>query len=154
MPRRTSARSSRDDTPLPAGCVCSPPCAPTGRRGSARSSRGCSRDSCGFTACPARASCAIWRDPRFSLHTATVDTHVSEGDAKVWGAVHDVQDPALHRRYASWLVGETGLDIRGRDAGEFYAADLAGASSVEVADSHLDVTIWHAGEPERVIRKH
>src|SRR4051812_16322137 len=25
------------------------------------------------------------RDPRFCLHTATVDPHVNEGDAKLWG---------------------------------------------------------------------
>ena len=32
------------------------------------------------------------RDPRFCLHTATVDTHVGDGDAKLWGVVEDVQD--------------------------------------------------------------
>lgn len=31
------------------------------------------------------------RDPRFCLHTATVDTHVGDGDAKLWGVVEDVQ---------------------------------------------------------------
>jgi hypothetical protein len=31
-------------------------------------------------------------DPRFTLHTATIDTNVSEGDAKVWGTAEDVQD--------------------------------------------------------------
>ena len=25
------------------------------------------------------------RDPRFSLHTATIDPNVGDGDAKVWG---------------------------------------------------------------------
>ena len=30
------------------------------------------------------------RDPRFCLHTATVETQVSDGDAKLWGVVHDV----------------------------------------------------------------
>jgi hypothetical protein len=36
------------------------------------------------------------RDPRFCLHTATVDTQVKDGDAKVWGLVEDIQDAALH----------------------------------------------------------
>ncbi|MDQ6675066.1 MAG: pyridoxamine 5'-phosphate oxidase family protein [Chloroflexota bacterium] len=94
------------------------------------------------------------RDPRFSLHTATIDTHVSDGDAKVWGVVHNVQDPELHQRYAEWLFGDTGFDLRGREFPYFYAADLAGASSVEVGDGHLDVTIWKPGEPERLVRKH
>jgi Pyridoxamine 5'-phosphate oxidase len=94
------------------------------------------------------------RDPRFSLHTATIDSHVREGDAKLWGVVHAVADPALHQRYADWLFEETGLDLRGREFTDFYAADLSGASSVEVGGGHLDVTIWKPGEPERVVRKH
>src|ERR1700759_3463241 len=43
------------------------------------------------------------RDPRFCLHTATVDTHVADGDAKLWGVVHNVPDPALHQRFAEDL---------------------------------------------------
>jgi hypothetical protein len=53
------------------------------------------------------------RDPRFTMHTATVDTHVGDGDAKFWGVAHDVPDPALHWRYAEWLYAETGFDLRG-----------------------------------------
>ena len=94
------------------------------------------------------------RDPRFSLHTATADPQVSEGDAKVWGVVRNVQDPELHQRYANWLFEETGFDLRGEKFPVFYAADLAGASSVEVGGGHLDITIWKPGEPERVVRKH
>jgi hypothetical protein len=94
------------------------------------------------------------RDPRFSLHTATVDTHVADGDAKVWGTVHDVQDPDLHQRYAEDLFARTGFDLRGQVFKPFYAADITGASAVEVADGHMDVTIWTAGEEERVVRKH
>ncbi len=94
------------------------------------------------------------RDPRFSLHTATVDTHVNEGDAKLWGVVHNVRDPALHQRYAEWLFESTGFDLRGQAFTDFYAADLAGASSVEVRDGHLDIRIWKPGQPERVVRKH
>ncbi|HEX6469886.1 MAG TPA: pyridoxamine 5'-phosphate oxidase family protein [Streptosporangiaceae bacterium] len=94
------------------------------------------------------------RDPRFCLHTATVDTHVKDGDAKLWGTVRDVRDPALHQRFAAALFEETGFDLRGQHFDHFYAADLTGASAVEVADGHMDVTIWKPGEPERVVRKH
>jgi Pyridoxamine 5'-phosphate oxidase len=96
----------------------------------------------------------LFRDPRFSLHTATIDTHVSDGDAKLWGVAHNVQDPALHHRYADWLFQETGFDLRGQTLTDFYAADLAGASSVEVNGGHLDIRIWKPGEPGRVVRKH
>lgn len=94
------------------------------------------------------------RDPRFCLHTATVDTQVTDGDAKLWGEVRDVRDPGLHQRFASDLFEETGLDLRGQPLDPCYAADITGASAVEVGDGHLDITVWKPGEPERVIRKH
>src|SRR5437763_7141834 len=72
----------------------------------------------------------LGRDPRFCLHTATVDTHVADGDAKLFGRVHDEQDEALHRRYADALYAETDFDLRGREFRPFYVADLTGASSV------------------------
>lgn len=95
----------------------------------------------------------LGRDPRFCLHTATVDPAVTDGDAKLWGVVDDIQDKALHQRFAAALFDETGLDLRGRDFDHFYAADLTAASAVEMRDGHLDVTIWKPGEPERVVRK-
>lgn len=94
------------------------------------------------------------RDPRFCLHTATVDTQVSDGDAKLWGVVEDVQDTGLHERFAVSLFEETGFDLRGQVFKPFYAADITGASSVAVGDGHMDVTVWTPGAPERVVRKH
>ncbi|MFD1812985.1 pyridoxamine 5'-phosphate oxidase family protein [Rhodococcus gannanensis] len=94
------------------------------------------------------------RDPRFCLHTATVDSMVGDGDVKLWGRVHDVQDAALHERYAEFLLEETGLDLRGEVFRPFYAADILSASAVEVRDGHMDVTIWKPGVGERVVRKH
>jgi hypothetical protein len=96
----------------------------------------------------------LGRDPRFCLHTATVDPEVTDGDAKLWGVVNDIQDQALHQRFATALFEETGFDLRGRRFDQFYAADLTGAAAVEVGGGHLDVTAWTPGEPERVIRKH
>jgi pyridoxamine 5'-phosphate oxidase-like protein len=96
----------------------------------------------------------LLRDPRFCLHTATVDTHVGDGDAKVWGTVQDVPDEALHQRYAEALFAETGFDLRGRTFDHFFRADLVGGSAVEVGGGHLDITVWRQGEDERVVRKH
>ena len=94
------------------------------------------------------------RDPRFSLHTATVDTHVGDGDAKVWGTVQDVQDEAVHERYAEALYAETGFDLRGQVFDHLFRADLVGAAAVEVGGGHLDITVWREGADERVVRKH
>jgi hypothetical protein len=96
----------------------------------------------------------LGRDPRFCLHTATVDTDVKDGDAKLWGVVRDVRDKALQQRWTTALFEETGFDIRGLEFDHFYAADLTGAAAVEVSGGHMDVTVWKPGEPERVVRKH
>ncbi|MFI1913692.1 pyridoxamine 5'-phosphate oxidase family protein [Nocardia sp. NPDC020380] len=96
----------------------------------------------------------LQRDPRFCLHTATTDTHVGDGDAKLFGVVHDVPDEALHQRWAESLYAESGFDLRGQKFDTFFAADITGASAVEVIGEHLDITIWKPGEPERVVRKH
>ena len=96
----------------------------------------------------------LLRDPRFCLHTATVDTNVSDGDAKLWGVVHDVPDRELQQRFAVDLFDDIGLDLRGQEFNPFYAADITSASAVEVGGGHMDVTIWKPGEPERVVRKH
>lgn len=94
------------------------------------------------------------RDPRLCLHTATVDTEVSDGDAKLWGRANDVRDRELHQRFAVDLFEQTGFDLRGAEFDHFYALDITGASSVEVIDGHLDITVWKLGETEHVVRKH
>lgn len=93
------------------------------------------------------------RDPRFTLHTATIDAHVAEGDAKLWGVVYHEPDESLHARFADWLFAEIGFDLRGRRFDQFYVADIEGASSVEIVDGALEITIWEPGRPERVVRK-
>jgi hypothetical protein len=94
------------------------------------------------------------RDPRFCLHTATVDSEVTDGDAKLWGVVKDVPSTAVRQRFAGALFESTGLDLREVEFEHFFAADLTSASCVEVGGGHMDVTIWRPGEPERVVRKH
>ncbi|MBW0114694.1 pyridoxamine 5'-phosphate oxidase family protein [Pseudonocardia abyssalis] len=95
----------------------------------------------------------LHRDPRFCLHTATVDTQVGEGDAKLFGTVADVRDTDLHQRFAQDLFEEIGFDLRGETFGHFYEAHLTGASSVEIVDGHMEVGIWKPGEQERVVQK-
>jgi len=93
------------------------------------------------------------RDPRFCLHTATVDPNVGDGDVKVWGEVQDLQDADLHRRFADTLYAETGFDLRGQEFSPFYVGDLTSASSIEHQDGSLAITIWKPGQGERVVRK-
>jgi Pyridoxamine 5'-phosphate oxidase len=95
----------------------------------------------------------LGRDPRFSLHTATVDPHVGEGDAKLSGVVENLQEPDLHRRFADDLFEESGFDLRGEVFDPFYVADITRASAVELVDNQLRITIWRPGEGESVVHK-
>ncbi|MFI6223521.1 pyridoxamine 5'-phosphate oxidase family protein [Nocardia salmonicida] len=93
------------------------------------------------------------RDPRFCLHTATVDTMVADGDAKLFGTVTDLQDETVHARFAQKLFDDSGFDIRGQKFDHFYIADLTGASTVEVRDDRLDITVWKPGAGETIVHK-
>ncbi|MEV0366426.1 pyridoxamine 5'-phosphate oxidase family protein [Nocardia fusca] len=95
----------------------------------------------------------LHRDPRFCLHTATVDTRAAEGDAKLFGTVRHDPDQRLHRRFTEALYARTGFDIRDRQFEHFYEADITGASSVELHDGRLDIRIWKPGRPERIVSK-
>src|SRR6478752_6465895 len=91
--------------------------------------------------------------PRISLHTATVDTQVSDGDAKLWGLARNLPDIGLHTRFAEDLYAESGLDLRGQVFDPFFVADLTGASSIEIDKDGLVITIWRPGRGERTVRK-
>jgi nitroimidazol reductase NimA-like FMN-containing flavoprotein (pyridoxamine 5'-phosphate oxidase superfamily) len=96
----------------------------------------------------------LGRDPRFCLHTATVDPYVGEGDAKLWGEARNLQDDEdLHQRFATDLFERSGMDVRGQKFDPFYVADLTGASSLTIDGGQLIITIWKPGEGERVERK-
>lgn len=95
----------------------------------------------------------LGRDPRFCLHTATVDPYVGEGDAKLWGDAVNVQDEDLHERFANHLFEEAGFDLRGQRFDPFYVGDLTGASSIALEGGQLAITIWKPGEGEQVVRK-
>jgi hypothetical protein len=88
------------------------------------------------------------RDPRFSLHTATVDTQVGDGDAKVWGKVRNVQDEDLQARFTQDLFEESGFDLRGQPFRHFFVADLVGAAAVEFREGQLTITTWKPGQAE------
>lgn len=89
------------------------------------------------------------RDPRFCLHTATVDPHLGDGDAKLWGKATNLQDRALHERFATTLLENGGPDIRGQTIDPFYVADITGASCLEAVRGQLMITVWKPGQAER-----
>jgi hypothetical protein len=95
----------------------------------------------------------LGRNPRFCLHTATVDPYLGDGDAKLWGQARNEQDKRLHERFADDLFERTKMDLRGQEFDHFYVADLTGASSIGLEENQLRITIWKPGEGERVVTK-
>jgi len=95
----------------------------------------------------------LGRDPRFCLHTATVDPYVGDGDVKLWAEARNLRDEGFHSRFAEDLFEESGLDIRGEEFDPFYVADLNGASSIELVDNVLRITIWRPDQGERVVNR-
>jgi hypothetical protein len=72
---------------------------------------------------------------------------------KLWGIVQDIQDPELHRLFAEKVFAEVGLDLRGQQFRPFYVGELTGASSLNLENGQLAITIWRPGEAERVVPK-
>jgi Pyridoxamine 5'-phosphate oxidase len=95
----------------------------------------------------------LLRNPRFCLHTATVDSRLTDGDAKLWGLAHECTDRTRRERFVEDLAADTGLDLRGEEFA-FFGTAITGASAIELRDERLDVTAWRPGQPERVTQKH
>ena len=93
----------------------------------------------------------LGRDPRFCLHTATVDAYVGDGDAKLWGNADNRQDEGLHERFAAMVFEGGGPDIRGQRLDPFYVADIISASCIEFVEGQLQVTVWKPGEGEQAV---
>ena len=81
----------------------------------------------------------LLREPRFALHSATVDKDVKEGDAKISGVSVHVEDEAtfLAYRRASGAGPET-------KPGSFhlFRLDVKQMSHLVPAGDHLDIEWW------------
>lgn len=93
------------------------------------------------------------REPRFCLHTATIDTNALEGDAKIFGKALETQDSGLRERYARHLLVETGMEVSAETFDHFFVADITSASSVAVVGETVRITVWKPGEGETVVEK-
>jgi hypothetical protein len=92
------------------------------------------------------------RDPRYTIHTATADKQVGDGDAKFWGTVTEVTEPDEVAHMADVIEKAVGHRF---EPGTFHAflPDLQGASSVAVAGDVMVVEVWSPGAGVRRIEK-
>ena len=91
------------------------------------------------------------RDPRFALHSATVDPELTLGDAKIAGRVvlataDDFQRYAAHLSESAEQVPEGEFDAFRADVTEVVVIRIG-----EPAD-HLLIETWHEGKGARTIK--
>ena len=84
------------------------------------------------------------RDPRLALHSATVDKHVKEGDAKLSGRGLLVRDDDTWQRYLAFLKEQAGFAPEGWFP--VFRVEVAEVSFLRPAGDHLDIQWWREGE--------
>src|SRR5918911_1552093 len=79
-----------------------------------------------------RKAVDLLRDPRFALHSATIDKQVTEADAKVGGRAALVEDEPTKAIFRAAFKAHTGTDV---PAGPFtlFRADVLELSTVQPA---------------------
>ena len=93
------------------------------------------------------------RDPRLALHSATADKNVAEGDAKVAGVAHEVDDAETMARFGAEFKAATGYDPTD---GPFhlFRVDVGEISFLRPGGDHLVIEWWQEGtEPQRIERR-
>ena len=90
-----------------------------------------------------RKALDLLRDPRFALHSATVDKKVVDGDAKLAGRALPVDevDGDTFGRFVDAFEARTGERLPG-GAFHLFRADVTEMSFLKPAGDHLDIDWW------------
>jgi Pyridoxamine 5'-phosphate oxidase len=93
------------------------------------------------------------RDPRFALHSATIDKQVTEGDARVSGRAVLVEDEPTKAQFRAAFKDHTGTDI---PPGDFmlFRADVSELSTIQPGGDHLNIDHWREGQPPRRVERY
>ena len=93
----------------------------------------------------------LQRDPRCTLHNATVDKDVKDGDVKITGRAVEVLDDATRTAFRDDVKARTGYDP-GTDF-HLFRLDVTEVSTLRPGGDHLVIESWREGEtPKRVKR--
>jgi Pyridoxamine 5'-phosphate oxidase len=95
-----------------------------------------------------RKGADLGREPRFALHSATIDKAVTAGDAKVVGSAVAVTDQAAHAAFVEAFAAATGAPPPPGPF-ELFRADVREISLLRPAGDHLDIRWWREGVGER-----
>jgi hypothetical protein len=92
------------------------------------------------------------RDPRFALHSATVDKQVTEGDARISGRADEVVDEAGRRRFIEAFERATGTPPPPGPM-ELFRADVTDLVLLRPATDHLVIESWTEGRGDRRVER-
>ena len=100
-----------------------------------------------------RKALDLLRDPRMSLHNATEDKQVTEGDAKLVGKAVHVTDEAEIDRARGIFAAHTG-DPPPEGPMHLFTVDVRELSFLKPAGDHLDIEAWkEGGKPVLIERR-
>ncbi len=88
------------------------------------------------------------RDPRFAMHSATIDKEVKEGDAKIAGSVVEVEDRRRKREYLDAFRSANEQAPPGTGFA-LFRADVREISFLQPDADHLNLDVWTARGGER-----
>jgi hypothetical protein len=101
-----------------------------------------------------RKALDLIRDPRFSLHAATVDKDVREGDARVSGRAVEIDDAETKQAVGDALAEITGFDAEAHGPWHLFRSEVTEVVFVQPGDGALVIESWNPGsEPRRVERR-
>ena len=85
------------------------------------------------------------RDPRFALHSATIDKQVAEGDAKIAGRAVLIEDEGTIERFRQAVAAHTGYPPPPGPM-RLFMLDITGLSILKPGGpDFLNLDAWHAG---------
>jgi hypothetical protein len=94
------------------------------------------------------------RDPRCSLHSATVDKQVKDGDAKITRNAVEVTDEAAKREFMDRFREATGDGPPDDSPFVLFTVDVTELSFLVPAGDHLDITSWSQARGTRTIERY
>ena len=99
-----------------------------------------------------RKAADLMANPRLSLHSATADKNVADGDAKLTGTAHVVEDEKELSAFREAFAAATGY---GPPPGpmHLFRVDVTEMSFLQPATDHLVIESWREGHPIRRRRR-
>ena len=91
-----------------------------------------------------RKGADVRRDPRLSLHSATADKDVTEGDAKISGLAVEVTDDGDRAAFAEAFQAGNGIEVP--TPFDLFRVDVTEISMLRPGGDHLVIEWWRPGE--------